>query len=232
MLITPDYSNILLTKKPTRVSPVDILVLSCVSHRLREAGSTQYVELESEQILKYVTPADTEMASKIRGYYGQKILMWKLQEKNFSKFRVALCKFFLSDGRNFSQDAEDWTGMIYRLPEFYKYDSQFDLIKHEYSGQKLTINWNKKEIKKLTPITCIPRKRQSRDRADYFLKVSDADQVARITLDLSNPLLGLWNSIFGLGTELAVEGIFNYSNFGELDHFEVSKWNIVNNIKV
>jgi hypothetical protein len=235
MLIIPNYltatDTLNLTRKPYRESKVDILALSCASYRLRQGKDGQTYGLVSSVLLEEVTSADAVMAADIRRDYIQKIMMWKLKDTNFTKFRAALSKFLLTDGLSFGSDEENWEGMVYRLPEFYSYDCQLENIKnrYQYHNQKPQSFWNnKKEIKKLTPIICLARNSRHKGNMDYFLETIELDQVARITVYRSNPLLQLWDNIFSLRAELSIEGVFNYRNIDDLSHFEISKWNVVN----
>lgn len=172
----------------------DLLALSCTWQRLR---SPEYKEthdsyvpvskLTDNTLFKHIKQEDRDKAAQVRDYYSKKIMLWKLKGENLSRFREDMNSFIHTDGKIFR---EEMMPLAYRLPEFYDYDSDFDILSNEY---------NKKVTQSSDTITCVKRlklaktfvvgKRHSK-RKEYWFGDENNDLVA-MYLSLDNPLISL-----------------------------------------
>lgn len=174
----------------------DLLVLSVTWQRLRtlaKQDSMNYVSVTSMTdvtLFKYTTSEDHEKASKIRDYYSKKIMLWTLKGMKLSKFREDMNQFIHSDGKVFK---ETMAPLVYRLPEFYDYDTEFD---------SMFIDCNK-EIKQEPRVvrvdktlslqkTFVVGKRYNK-RKEYWFSDSDKNLVT-FSITNDNPLIPLLDS--------------------------------------
>ena len=131
--VTTDWNNDWTNPNVKRYEVIelteDLLVLSATWNRLRilaKQDVSNYVNITSltdTELFKYITSEDHEKASKIRDYYSKKIMMWTLKGMKLSRFREDLNQFIHSNGKVFK---ETMSPLVYRLPEFYDYDIEFD----------------------------------------------------------------------------------------------------------
>jgi hypothetical protein len=121
------------TVKPTALTSEDLIALSVAWYRLRKNSQAAFLgidNLTSTILAKEVTQDDRVVADQIRKYYSQKLMMIKLTKNNISKFREDLNVFIHST----SPTTDDkMLPLAYRLPEFYDYDTAFDLFKQEFN---------------------------------------------------------------------------------------------------
>ena len=114
----------------------DLLALSCAWQRIREIRKTDtsgpynaISKLTDPTLFNSVTEVDYTKAAQVRDYYSKKIMLWKLKGESLSRFREDMNAFIHTDGKIFK---EDMMPLAYRLPEFYDYDSDFDMLSNEY----------------------------------------------------------------------------------------------------
>ena len=115
----------------------DLLALSTTWQRLRNERKTNpnmphpsITRLIDKDLFRYVTDSDRERASTIRDYYSKKIMVWRLKNERFTAYRNDMNEFIHSDGNKFR---EEMCPLVYRLPEFYDYDSAFEAITREHN---------------------------------------------------------------------------------------------------
>lgn len=97
--------------KPEKIEfPSDIIAWQIANENISN-------KLES---LKEPTDEDFKLALEIRKYYSEKILIQQLADvENVSQFTNALYKVVT---QHFTKTTSDYSGIIYRIPEFYKHD--------------------------------------------------------------------------------------------------------------
>lgn len=170
----------------------DLLALSSAWYRMREAYAngaphTNITKLLDELLFKYVTSADHDMASNIRDYYSKKIMMWKLKGQQLSKFREDMNTFIHGDGKIFK---EDFCPLVYRLPEFYAYDVEFDLLTNEHNKLISTkINGSVANMQLTLRKTFIVGKRHSKRKEYWF--TNQNDNLVTMSFQHDNPLISL-----------------------------------------
>jgi len=203
----------------------DLLALSCAWQRIREVNkkndATQYVsvaKLTDTALFKRLTQQDHDKAALIRDYYSKKIMMWKLKEQKLSKFREDMNTFIHTDGKIFR---EDMMPLAYRLPEFYDYDTEFDLLTATYNkkvSQDARNDRNDKELKLVK--TFVVGKKYSK-RKEYWFIDENKDLVTMSFLH-DNPLLSLMD-YHSTGT-FKINGMFTKKYRDNCEYLEANKF--------
>lgn len=109
--------------------PDDLLVISVASKRLG---------MHIDHIMKKdITDEDRELASKIKTFYNQKLVLVSLREGSLTKFRTALHKFLNTEKMAFPDNGayiytENYTGMAISLPYMYEVDQHLIKIFENY----------------------------------------------------------------------------------------------------
>lgn len=169
----------------------DLLALSATWYRLREATKQGHPhagisKLTDMELFKRVSEEDMKLAASIRDYYSKKIMMWKLKGQTLTRFREDLNNFIHGDGKIFK---EEMCPLVYRLPEFYMYDIEFDKLANEHNKivkergfglQSKTLNLQE---------TFLVGKRHSK-RKEYWFSDQN-DNLVTLSLMHDNPLLSL-----------------------------------------
>lgn len=182
----------------------DLLALSCAWYRIRtdkEEGVRPLItSLLSEDLFKHVTTSDREMANEVRDYYSKKFMVMALKDQRLTNFRQDLKDYLVGDPNKF---VEKTVPMIYRLPEFYTYDQEFDLIKRDFEKtipnfNALTRRTSDRNVR-LTPIKSFKKNHKTRGKfTEYWLK-DGKNQAYRFGLRVDNPLMGMWDNAFNNG---------------------------------
>jgi len=149
--------------------------------------------LDSE-LFRLVNNEDIELANNIRDYYSKKIMVWKLKNINLTPFRQDLNTFIHSEGKTFK---ETMLPLVYRLPEFYEYDVEFEKMSFEYnkevklhatSSQVIGDEKNLKFIKQLT----VNSKRLK--KIEYWFS-DNYNNLVQLNVENSNPLNSLLQKV-------------------------------------
>jgi hypothetical protein len=172
-------------------STEDLLALSTAWYRLRQSritNPTLYIDVSSlmdKQLLALVTDEDRKHADNIRDYYSKKIMIWKLKDHNFTRFRNDLNEFIHTDGKKFR---EEMCPLVFRLPEFYEYD---------IAREKLASNYNTTLKKKtlsgkqtLSLVKTFEVKRKISKKKEYWF-VNEYNDLVQFSVDTTNTLLPL-----------------------------------------
>lgn len=169
----------------------DLLVLSATWYRLREQvkQGKPYVSVEKltdVTLFNNITEDDRTLAFKIRDYYSKKIMMWKLKGQSLTRFREDMNHFIHGDGKIFK---EEMCPLVYRLPEFYHYDIQFDELANDHN-KIVKVRSYSNETKSLNLVkTFIVGKRHSKRKEYWFTDIND--NLVTLSLTHDNPLLSL-----------------------------------------
>lgn len=179
----------------------DLLALSCAWYRIRKNGASQngivpnISTLLSPDLFKSITTEDRTNANTIRDYYSKKIMFWTLKEQRLTQFRQDLSEFLHGVSTKF---VEKTLPMVYRLPEFYEYDSSFDEVRllfnssidnHHRGHSKSSVSTT------LTPVARFSRNTRRVNVKEYWLK-DNMNVAYRFVLDPKNPLINLWEREF------------------------------------
>lgn len=187
-------------------TPEDLLAMSVAWHRIRkenkEAGTKTHpptiTTLLSNDLINYITPDDRVKADTIRIYYSKKIMMLTLMEIRLTSFREDLKDYLHGDCKKF---IEKVVPMIYRLPEFYEFDIQFENIKKQMAPamdrdvHEFLRSTSKSKSLELTPIISLKRENRKLKIFEYWMK-SLLGNAYCISISHDNPLKPLWDREF------------------------------------
>ena len=209
----------------------DILALSVTWHRLRPLishgisniinPSNRPTKLTDSILFKELIQEDRDRANVIRDYYSKKLMMLTLKGLQFSNFRKDLNTFIHGNSKIVK---EEMMPLIYRLPEFYDYDIEFD---------SMTINLNTRfedskislpKLSTLTPITKFKVNRKRGRICEYWLKDKE-DRPHRIEIESNNQLLHLWDYFFEKNS-VALDCISKFEQRDNISFYKIIKWTI------
>jgi len=210
----------------------DILALSVAWKRLRDSkneslqNGTIYANITTlldDQLFRKMEESDRVRASEIRDYFSKKIMLWSLKSVKLSSYRQDLNKFIHGDGKKVT---EELLPLIYRLPEFYEYDVQFDQFKREVTLEipNFTQIDSHKKITTLTPVKSFYKTNKRVKHFEYWLKDSN-DNAHLITIEPKNPLKHIWDKIFTNG-QLRIEGTYYPKKYDELQYYQLLNWSV------
>ena len=201
----------------------DILVVSAVWYRMRKSAEN-YVprpsSLTDSILFDRITSEDRELAKEIRDYYSKKLMMFTLREQKLTSFRKDLNAFIHSDGMVFK---EIILPLVYRLPEFYEYDTEFDVMVTELTKQFIEPS-DRITNQRLTPLKKLIVKHKSGKFNEYWLKDSQ-DRMYKLDIPLDNKLAHLWNHFFEQGN-VPIKGYFKYTVRDNVNYFHIKNWEL------
>jgi hypothetical protein len=181
----------------------DLLAMSCAWYRIRtdkESLKPHITSLVCEELIRHVTQEDRELANNVRDYYSKKFMVMALKDQRLTNFRQDLKEYLLGDSKKFT---EKTIPMVYRMPEFYVHDQEFDVIKRDFqltitNFSELTRRTTDRNVR-LIPIKSFKKNSKLRGKhTEYWLKDSK-NQAYRFGLRSDNPLMGLWDNAFNNG---------------------------------
>ena len=210
----------------------DILALSVTWKRLRDTKNEtihnilhiNVTTLLDDHLFRKIEESDRIRANEIRDYFSKKIMLWTIKSVKLSAYRQDLNKFIHGDSKKVT---EELLPLIYRLPEFYEYDIQFDQFKREVNLE-ITNFSNIDSVKKittLTPITSFYKTNKRVKHFEYWLKDSN-DNAHLITIEPKNPLKHIWDKIFTNGP-LRIEGTCYPKKYDELQYYQLLNWSAI-----
>mgnify|MGYP006269070473 CR=1 FL=1 len=188
-----EYVNPNVKKYQVYESTEDLLALSTCWQRIR--SDKTYIgqrpeSITDEVLFNFVTFEDKKKAEKIRDYYSKKFTLWALNGVKLTSFREDLKKFIHSDGKIFK---EDMKALVYRLPEFYDYDTEFDEM---ISNHSLTSNQTERSVTATKNLTFVKKLVKTRKKGinivtNEFWFTDDYNNLNCIPVNKDNPLLTL-----------------------------------------
>lgn len=211
----------------------DVLALSVTWHRLRPQlshniniisnPSSRPTKLTDTILFREMIQEDRDKADVIRDYYSKKLMVITLRDQRISKFRKDLSTFIHGDSKVVK---EELMPIIYRLPEFYEYDTEFDLMvrdlnkrfeypdnSHAWSGTKI-----------LKPIKKFVVKLRTNKFSEYWLKDQD-DKPCKIEIPIENKLNHLWEHFFEQES-IPLQGYFKHMERDGINFFHLKNWEI------
>lgn len=167
----------------------DLLALSVTWYRLRKehmngGAYTPVSKLLDAELIKHLSGQDIAHAQLIRDYYSKKIMVLKLKGVPLSRYKQDLNSFIHSEGKIFK---EDMCPLVYRLPEFYDYDTQVDQLYETYNRQTKP---NPSTSKRLNLVKTLVVGKKYSKRKEYWF-VDDYENLHRLSFSHDNPLLPL-----------------------------------------
>ena len=211
----------------------DILALSVTWHRLRPQlsynlniisnPSSRPTKLTDSILFKEMIQEDRDKADVIRDYYSKKLVVITLRDQRMSKFRKDLSTFVHGDSKIVK---EEMMPLVYRLPEFYEYDTEFDLMVRDLNKQfEFPINttaWSGTKI--LKPLKKFVVKLRTNKFSEYWLKDQD-DKPCKIEIPIENKLNHLWEHFFEQES-IPIQGYFKHMERDGINYFHLKNWEI------
>ena len=203
----------------------DVLALSVTWKRLRDNRDNMPVyinSLLSNGLFTQVTGEDRERANSIRDYFSKKIMLWTLKEFKLSPYRQDLSEFIHGDGKKF---IEKMLPIVFRLPEFYEYDVEFDQFKQNVSldiAQFKTGSQHK--VTTLMPIKSFYKSNKRVKQFEYWLKDSNGN-AHMLAIEPKNPLKHIWDKMF-INGQLRIEGTYYPKQYDDLQYYQLLNWKL------
>lgn len=206
----------------------DPLLISCTLYRIIKEAPEEKKFLyrnwsltsHMDKIVAKVTDQDRIYAETVRSYYRSKLIVAKLRNENFTKFRTDLCKF-LEEAP--SKITTDFIGMVYKLPYFYAYDMRlYEIFGGEYATVDGSLHRKDEATLEFLGKTDNGRKRYLnyeywfRDPNDNYVLV----EVAKI-----NPILKLWEHTIK-SNKITVSAKFTTKRKDNLEYYIATGWEI------
>jgi hypothetical protein len=211
----------------------DLLVLSVAHKRLLSekisllAKSFSFKNILDSVVFENINDNDREIASTIRKYYSQQILMWALKGIKLTAFREDLKTYINGEGNKF---VENTIPLVTKLPYFYDYDTKLDEIKREFTtdtegfNHAATNNPSKRSCI-LTPIKSLSRKTKKVKCIEYWLK-DNYNQAYKIEIEHNNPLQHLWDKTFN-SSKLEILCYTKVKRLDDLNYFHIFGWEVL-----
>lgn len=206
-------------------STEDLLVLSCTWYRLRqERNANRSMGISPSKLLdrvlfENINEQDRELASKIKDYYSKKIMMLKLKSIPFTQYRDDLNHFIHGDGLKFE---EKICGLVYRLPEFYMYDTEFDEMVRDYKKEITTPPARLTHT--LKHIGTLHVNKRTSKKVEYWFK-TEHDEIANITIEPNNPLLKIWDKL--VFDDLTIEAKYGVKHRDGIAYYVLTDYSLV-----
>jgi len=211
----------------------DVLALSVTWHRLRTLLSHKIdilanpndrpTKLTDSILFREMIQEDRDKANVIRDYYSKKLVVLTLREQRLTKFRKDLSTFIHGDSKVVR---EELMPIIYRLPEFYEYDIEFDEMVRELNTRfefpVHTTAWS--GTKTLKPIKKFVVKHKTNKFSEYWLK-DDDNKLCKIEIPLDNKLNHLWEHFFEQDS-VPLEGLYKHMERDGISYFHLKNWEI------
>jgi hypothetical protein len=149
--------------------------------------------------------------------------MWTLKEVRMSAYRQDLNEFIHGDSKKFT---EKMLPIVFRLPEFYEYDVEFDKFKQ---GLNLEINQfetvgTKKKTSTLRPVKSFYKNNKRTKQFEYWLK-DDRGNAHMIVIEPKNPLKHIWDKMF-CNEQVRIEGSYCPKQYDDLQYYRLLNWTL------
>jgi hypothetical protein len=180
----------------------DLLALSTCWARYRKTRHSPLAQptitkLLDSELFRLVTEEDVAQANIIRDYYSKKIMVWKLKNIHLTNYREDLNSFIHSDGKMFK---ESMLPLVYRLPEFYDYDVEFEKMSFEYNKEvKRQESMYVDERKHLTFVKSLSVNTRRLKKIEYWFSDSN-NNLVQMNIDSHNPLSSLLEKVITSGS--------------------------------
>ena len=206
----------------------DLLALSVCWARYRKSRDITgpqptITKLLDSELFRLVTEDDIAHANIIRDYYSKKIMVLKLKNVGFTAFREDLNTFIHNDGKMFK---ENMLPLAYRLPEFYKYDVEFEKMSFEYNKEvKRQESLHVSERKHLTFVKSLSVNTRRLKKIEYWFSDSH-NNLVQMNVETSNPLHSLLEKVITSGG-IDLQGKYGTRNRDGNEFIKVEKFKFI-----
>lgn len=236
MLNTPNFEKLfadcLNPKQKFIKTDVDILARACAINRTKRKNTLSFPSLVDSTRDEEITDDDLIQAQNIRNYYSKKLIYWNLSGNKISSFRSALAAVLTSDPKI---TEEQHIGIIYKLPSFYLYDIEVDIMFDNIFTDRMLKSHAGFQLKELVPVKKLIKKTKHANQLNYFFEIKDKKQAAVITLNTNyndKSLVSIWDKLFDNEKNIHIKGIFNISKrtTENFSYYAVNNWEIIKNL--
>ncbi len=218
-------------KKKIITSSVEPLVLSCCRYRLRNSEGGVNVHFDTTFLANNITQEDHDMAHKIVEHYSKKIILWQLANSEISKFRKDLAEFISNYPQLTLKD--EFCGMIYKLPEFYNYDCELEVLKETYFSGGISLpRKSKQHVCKIIPVHKMQRNMRGAKSIEFWFKMQDEGDPVLITVPKNNVLLEVFTKLFDLHKPFFVKGNISIGHIEKFQYWRLDKWKLQENLAI
>jgi hypothetical protein len=211
-------------------SPEDVLALSVTWKRLNKTNPSAVASVSnllSKELFNHITDEDRELGQEIRDYYSKKVMIWKLKNARFSKFRDELNAYIHSPTPLLVKN--DLMGMIYYLPYFHEYDTGVDEVRVQVNPKiNVSLQMVRDTPRKLQPLQKVVSKRKSGVTNHYWLKDIDTGSAVQFVFEVSNPLEHIWSKMFAKNEIMEVTGSYYKKSRDDFEYLNVKNWKLEN----
>lgn len=178
----------------------DTLAISVAGHRISNGGF-----VINDSIVPQ--PQDVEVAEKIADHFRKQIMVTELRTGRLSPFQAAVRAYLDSDRTSYRLSQ---TGLIYRLPQFYYRDIEFNkMVDQHYWGSpdKSTIVGLIKSGKLSSKLVVKPISKHPHSQSNgwgYWFKEVDTGAAVSLRIPSNNTLLWMWEHYFLSGNTMTL----------------------------
>ena len=149
-------------------------------------------------------------------------MVWKLKNIKLTQFREDMNTFIHSNGKTFK---ENMMPLVYRLPEFYEYDIEFEKMSFEYNKEvKRQESIHVIERKHLTFIKSLSVNTKRLKKIEYWFS-DNHNNLVQMNIETSNPLHSLLEKVITGNIELV--GRYVIRNRDGNEFLKVEKYKFV-----
>lgn len=173
----------------------DPLVRSVSAKDLSDKNPSDHYGLNDDsRVRDNITPNIETRAEEIRKYYTKRFFWDALQGKTLSPIRTRIVQ--LLEGRITDCNDND-VGIYYKLPYFYEEDQTYEDFSKIYNTDKLSPLGNKRSNKFAKRLQFVKSTKgiQKNRKSKYFWFSDDNKDLYNVSVELSNPLLSLFEQI-------------------------------------
>ena len=211
-------------------SPEDVLALSVTWKRLNKINSSAVASISnllSKELFEHITGEDRELGQEIRDYYSKKIMLWKLKNARFSKFRDDLNAYIHSPTPLLVKN--DLLGMVYYLPYFHEYDTGVDEVRVIVKTKTDNIFQIGSSLPRtLQPLSKVVSKRKSATTNHYWFKDVETECAVQFVFEVSNPLEHIWAKLFSKNEVMKISGLYYKKSRDDFEYFTIKNWKLEN----
>ena len=160
------------------------------------------------------------MAENIRKYYTGKLYKLVLSGRPLSKFRQDLAQYLKFDMTT-AMNSTKFEGMIYRLPEFYDYDTKLEAMVSEIGAN--VGSWSSHDRRSCTNYECIlrPVKKLTRKTTQHYWMIEpNSGRLFMLPVDNTNSLAVLCETVWSRH-ELELQINISFSIVDGIYHFSI-----------
>jgi hypothetical protein len=171
------------------------------------------------------------MAKNIVDYYSKKIMLLQLANSEVSKFRKDLAEVIANYPQLSLKD--EFCGMIFKLPEFYNYDCELEVLKETHFPGGISLPRNSKQHEcKIIPVHKMQRNMRGVKSVEFWFKMQEPGDPVLVTVPKNNVLLTVFEKLFDLYEPFNVKGYISIGQIEKFTYWKLDKWELRENLAI